>query len=229
MLKYISVSLQFLLCLPFNLTDTLCSPYWLLYCVSLGKNTEASDSFFKECHQERFPGVFESLQETRTNKNIPSFTDKENRHQLKHFCISDYTSQTPRGTIPLSPAPDGMLCADRAGSSAMSRTPSFWPCGLRINPEATVDRPQVGMQGAAVAHLSNTAADLKHLEERPGWKMSFQHRKGSSGERWSFSHLRLPSSLTNSPVVTAWGHKVSTTFEMSPPPKYYLYSHCKGL
>lgn len=59
------------------------------------------------------------------------------------------------------------------------------------------------MRWAAVAHLSSTAADLKHLDDMPGWKMSFQHRKGSSGEEWSSSHVRLSGSLTNSPAFTA--------------------------
>lgn len=95
----------------------LCSPYCLLQCIFLGiKNTEASDSFSRLCHQECFNGVLESLQETKANKNIPSFKDKGKGHQFKHFCISEHAFQTidPPGTILLSLTLDGILWATRA-------------------------------------------------------------------------------------------------------------------
>ena len=89
------------------------------------KKYKASDSFFNQCHQERFTGVFKSLLEARANKNLPTSTDKEKQHQFKHFCISDYTPQTPPGTIPMSLTLDGILCVNVAGSSAMSYMGSF--------------------------------------------------------------------------------------------------------
>lgn len=157
---------------------------------------------------------------TKKNRanNTLSFTGWEERHQVKHLYCSNYASHSPltaQTSLMLSAFPALTGC-----SSATSHTYAELPVlGVKdksrptsVPPEATV----AGCRWIWSGLLWHTC---------PRWASSARE---ALQEQLGSSWVHMSSSLTNSPVFIAWGHKVCNNIETCHPHKYLCHL-CKGL